>query len=48
MTHQIRTTIEMHLANKIALLNVLKEFSDGDSEKLKQLYQEFMEFLHND
>jgi hypothetical protein len=48
MIHKIKTTIEMHLANKIALLDVLKEFSNGDSEKLKQLYTEFMEFLHND
>lgn len=44
----IRVSNEMHLANKINLLQTLKYFAEGDKERLKILYTEFMEFLHNE
>ncbi len=41
-------SIEMRLKNKIALLTTLKEYANGDKEKLKDLYTEFMAFLDSE
>ena len=38
---------EQHSANQIALLNVLKDFANGDKEKLKDLYVEFVMLLYS-
>lgn len=38
---------EQHYANQIALLNVLKDFANGDKEKLKDLYVEFVMLLYS-